>query len=156
MSDAGQHTEQEQAVTARIGAVGYSTEIRTPDHALRADEPRSMGGTDAGPGPYDLLLASLAACKAMTLRMYADRKNWPLKGAKVRLRHHRVHARDCDDCETKEGHVDVIDGELELTGELDEQQRQRLAEIADKCPVHRTLTTETQIRTRLADGEAAS
>jgi putative redox protein len=114
-----------------------------------ADEPNAEGGTDQGPTPYGYLLAGLGACTSMTLRMYADRKQWPLLGVRVRLQHHRIHASDCEDCETKEGMVDVIDRAIELEGPLDDEQRQKLLEIANKCPVHRTLTGTIRIKTSL-------
>jgi len=123
--------------------------IGVDGHHLRADEPVSFGGTDTGPSPYDLLLASLGACTSMTLRLYADRKNWPLEQITVRLKHEKIHARDCAECETKEGKIDRIDREIELKGALDETQRARLLEIADKCPVHRTLHSEVVVPTRL-------
>ena len=125
--------------------------ISVADHHLRADEPESFGGSNTGPSPYDLLLASLGACTSMTLRLYADQKNWPLEHVTVRLRHEKIHARDCAECETKEGKIDRIDREIQLTGALDETQRARLLEIANKCPVHRTLHSEVVIPTRLID-----
>ena len=105
-----------------------------------------MGGLDSGPGPYDLLLAALGACTSMTVRLYADRKQWSLKRVMVRLKHGRIYATDCADCETKEGMIDHIDRTITFEGELDAEQRQRLMEIADKCPVHRTLTSEVIIK----------
>jgi putative redox protein len=118
-------------------------------HRLRADEPVAVGGDDAGPDPYALLLMSLGACTAMTLRLYAERRKWPLERVIVRLRHGRIHAEDCATCETKTGLVDHIDREIELQGALEAEQRGRLLAIADKCPVHRTLTAEVDIATRL-------
>jgi putative redox protein len=136
------------AVTARIGRTGFATEIEAGGHRLRADEPVAAGGTASGPTPYDYLLAALGACTAITLRMYADRKGWPLEGLVVQLRHSRVHAEDCADCETKTGKVDVIERRIELQGPLDSAQRQALMQIADRCPVHRTLSSEIAIRTQ--------
>ncbi|MEO1369868.1 MAG: bifunctional alpha/beta hydrolase/OsmC family protein, partial [Acidobacteriota bacterium] len=117
-------------------------------HHMTADEPEDVGGGDKGPTPYDLLLAALGTCTNMTLRMYADRKGWPLETVDSQLRHAKVHADDCEECESEDGKVDVIERELEITGDLDEKQRDRLFEIADRCPVHRTLTSETVIRSR--------
>ena len=121
-------------------------------HRLLADEPVGLGGDDAGPNPYELLLMSLGACTSMTLRLYARRRQWPLSRVVVRLSHGRIHAEDCAECETKAGLIDRIEREIELEGPLDAAQRAHLIEIADKCPVHRTLTSEIDIRTRLAAG----
>jgi len=128
---------------------GLAQEIVAGDHRWRSDEPAPFG-TDTGPSPYDLLLASLGACTSMTLRLYAKRKGWDLQRVTVRLRHSRIHAEDCNDCETKEGFLDRIDREIELTGRLDDDQKHRLVEIAERCPVHRTLKSEINIRTSLA------
>jgi putative redox protein len=125
----------------------FQQDIRVGSHRLVADEPLAAGGLDSGPGPYDLLLAALGACTAMTLRLYAERKALPLDRVTVRLNHAKIHAADCAECETKEGMIDRIDRAITLTGELDDTQRVRLLEIADKCPVHRTLTSEIEIRT---------
>ena len=121
--------------------------IRAGRHTLTADEPVAQGGLDSGPNPYDLVLAGLGACTSMTLRLYADHKGLPLERVSVALKHSRIHAADCETCETKEGKVDRIERVLTLTGDLDAEQRQRLLEIADKCPVHRTLTSEIDVRT---------
>jgi uncharacterized OsmC-like protein/alpha-beta hydrolase superfamily lysophospholipase len=125
----------------------FQQEVIAGAHRFLADEPVAVGGMDSGPGPYDLLLAGLGACTAMTLRLYAERKQLPLKQAIVRLRHSRIHAADCATCETREGMVDHIERAITLDGDLDAEQRARLMEIADKCPVHRTLTSEIDIRT---------
>lgn len=128
----------------------FTQEVAADKHRLRADEPVSAGGMDTGPSPYDLLLAALGTCTSMTIRMYADLKQLPLDKVTVRLRHDKVHAQDCADCATKEGKIDRIDREIELDGKLDDAQRARLLEIANKCPVHRTLHSEVWIPTRLA------
>ena len=120
-------------------------------HQMLADEPVAAGGEDSGPGPYDFLLAALGACKSMTMRLYADRKSLPLERATVTLSHSKIHAQDCAECETKEGMLDQIDVAIGLEGALDAEQRKRILEIADKCPVHRTLTSEIRIVTRAAD-----
>jgi putative redox protein len=137
-------------LVAETGEGRFAQTINAAGHALRADEPASFGGADTGPSPYDLLLAALGACTSMTVRMYANQKEWPLETVAVRLNHKKIHAEDCQSCETKEGKLDRIDRELELTGPLDQDQRDRLLEIADKCPVHRTLVSENLIVTRLA------
>ena len=121
-------------------------------HRLLADEPVSAGGDDRGPGPYELLLMALGACTTMTLRLYADRKRWPLGRLSVQLRHAKIYAEDCADCETKHGMLDRIERVISFEGALDAAQRQRLMEIADMCPVHRTLTSEIKIETRMATG----
>ena len=124
-------------------------DIRTRGLRFNSDEPLDKGGTNAGPTPYDLLLASLGACTSMTLKMYSDRKDWPLESVRVTLRHHRVHAKDCEDCEKDTGMIDVIEKNLELEGSLDDAQRARLLEISARCPVHRTLLNEIKIRSEL-------
>ena len=128
----------------------YINSLRAGRHAWTADEPAAVGGNDAGPGPYELLLMALGACTSMTVRMYAERKQLPLKRVRVRLAHRKVHAKDCADCATKEGMLDEITREIVLEGELSEDQRQKLLEIANKCPVHRTLTSEIKVRSKLA------
>jgi uncharacterized OsmC-like protein/alpha/beta superfamily hydrolase len=125
----------------------FQQEVIVGKHRFLADEPESVGGMDSGPGPYDLLLAGLGACTSMTLRLYADRKQLPLQQAIVRLKHNKIHAADCAHCETKEGMVDHIERVITLDGDLDAEQRARLLEIADKCPVHRTLESEIDIHT---------
>ncbi len=124
----------------------YGQRIRAGGHPLTADEPEPIGA-DSGPSPYDLLLAALGACTSMTVRMYADRKKWPLDDVHVALRHAKVHATDCEHCETKAGTIDHIERRITLTGSLDDEQRAKLLEIADKCPVHRTLHSEVDVET---------
>jgi putative redox protein len=117
-------------------------------HSLLADEPVSSGGEDKGPNPYALLLASLAACKVMTVQLYAQRKGWPLEDVRISLSTHKVHAEDCEDCDSDPGaKVDIIEAKIAFEGELDEAQISRLTEISERCPVHRSLTSETVIRT---------
>ncbi len=118
-------------------------------HRLTADEPIRDGGTDTGPSPYDYLLIALGSCTAMTLRLYADMKKWPLETVEVRLKHEKIHAKDCIECETREGRVDFITRDIVLAGPLDSEQKARLVEIAERCPVHRTLQSEVRIATRL-------
>ncbi|WOX04617.1 OsmC family protein [Microbulbifer pacificus] len=119
-------------------------------HQLLADEPEDVGGSDLGPGPYEYVLMGLGACTSMTIRMYADHKNIPLARVRVILSHQKIHAQDCADCESSNGKIDEIVREVILEGDLTEEQRQRLLEIANRCPVHRTLTSEIKVRTRLA------
>ena len=146
---AGQPTLEHGQVLVTGGRSGLLQRVTAGPHHFVADEPEDHGGTDAGPTPYELLLASLGTCTAMTLRMYADRKGWPLHQASVRLAHARIHAKDCEECDTQEGKIDRMERVLELEGDLSDEQRQRLLEIADRCPVSRTLTTETKVATRL-------
>ena len=136
-------------VIAQIGKSGYVTDIMAAGHGLVADEPATMGGTDRGPAPFDFLMAGLGTCKAMTLRMYSDRKQWPLDAVTVKLNHKKIDAADCETCQTKEGQLDQFDCEIELSGELDDQQKQRLLQIADRCPVHRTLHSEVVVKSKL-------
>jgi putative redox protein len=143
-------------VTARIGKAGFLTEIQTGRHHILADEPESVGGTGEGPTPYDLVVSGLGACTAMTLRMYADRKGWSLDEVSVRLRHSKVHARDCERCERSDGMIDRIERDLSLKGALDHKQQLRLLEISDRCPVHRTLQSMVDIETHLAGEEGDS
>ena len=133
-------------VVVRGDATGFLQEVVSGNHHLRADEPISVGGTDAAPGPYDYLLIALGVCTSMTVGLYARRKRFPLENITVSLRHARIHARDCEECETKEGMLDRIDTYIELTGSLTVEQRAKLIEIAGKCPVHRTLKSEIDIR----------
>ena len=132
-------------VTTRVGPVGYRAETTVRTHTVVADEPTAVGGTDAGPTPYELLIGALAACTAMTLRMYADRKGWPLADVVVRLRPVRAHAADCADCETQTVGAGRLEREVELVGPLDEAQRTRLLQIADRCPEKQSLERGLQI-----------
>lgn len=132
---------------SETGEGRFAQTVRVGRHQLRADEPVAYGGKDSGPGPYDYLLAGLGACTAMTIRMYAERKGIPLERVAVRLRHDKIHAQDCADCKTREGRIDRIQREIEFLGDLDAETRARLLEIADKCPVHRTLHSEVLIVT---------
>jgi putative redox protein len=127
----------------------FAQQIAAGRHRLKSDEPDSAGGTDTGPSPYDFLLAALGSCTSMTVGMYARKKNWPLERVTVWLRHSRIYAADCSECETREGMLDRIERDVRFEGPLSAEQRSRLLEIADKCPVHRTLTSEINIRTTL-------
>jgi uncharacterized OsmC-like protein/fermentation-respiration switch protein FrsA (DUF1100 family) len=129
----------------------FQQTVTSGPHQMLADEPVAAGGQDTGPGPYDFLLAGLGACTSMTMRMYADRKSLPLERVTVTLTHSKIHARDCAECETKEAMLDQIDRVIAIEGALDPDQRKRLMEIADKCPVHRTLTSEIRIVTKAVD-----
>ncbi|GJM41638.1 MAG: hypothetical protein DHS20C20_19200 [Ardenticatenaceae bacterium] len=134
-------------VTAR-SLKNLQVEIQASNHAILADEPIRDGGEDLGPSPYDLLLSSLAACKVMTVHLYARRKEWPVETVTISLNHRKVSADECEDCETKgKAKIDIIECEISFEGDLDEAQIKRLAEISNRCPVHRTLTSETKIRT---------
>lgn len=138
-------------VVEESGQGKYQQRVTAGGHTLVADEPKSAGGDDAGPNPYEFLLSALGACTSMTLRMYADLKKLPLEKITVTLQHEKIHAEDCADCETKEGRIDRILRIIDLKGPLGEDQRRRLLEIADKCPVHRTLQGEIRIVTRVSD-----
>jgi putative redox protein len=146
--------EMDHRVTVHTPAEGFRTGVAVRQHTLVADEPVAVGGTDEGPTPYDLLGAALGTCTAMTLRMYADRKQWPLEGITVHVEHDRIHAQDCAECETKDDHIDRLRRTITLDGALDDAQRERLLAIADRCPVHRTLEGEIVIATELAPAEA--
>ena len=153
---AEQNDNKTPKIVVRGGADSFKQEIISGKHRLVADEPVSAGGGDAGPDPYDYLLASLGVCTSMTVGLYARRKQFPLENIAVSLWHSRIHARDCEECETKDGMVDRIDVELELTGPLTSEQHAKLMEIAGKCPVHRTLTSEINIRLRAGEKSLAS
>jgi putative redox protein len=135
-------------VIVRGGSAGFAQEIEIGSHRLKGDEPLVFGGTDTGPSPYDFLLAALGTCTSMTISLYARRKGWPLENVTVSLHHSKIHATDCAECETKVGRIDRIEREIQLTGALTNEQRAKLMEIADRCPVHQTLTSEINIRTR--------
>lgn len=128
----------------------FTVEITVAEHLIVADEPAAHGGNDLGPAPHELLLAGLGACTAMTLRIYAERKQIPLQSVQVKLDRRKIKAADCADCVTKEGEVEEMTREITLIGDIDEATRQRMLEIANKCPVHKTLTGEIKIRTTLA------
>src|SRR6266478_3174232 len=127
---------------------GLAQNIVSGNHRWRADEPAPFG-TDSGPSPYELLLAGLGACTSMTLRLYAERKGWDLQRITVRLQHFHIHAEDCEECETSEGFLDQIDREIEVSGNLGLDEKERLLAIAERCPVHKTLKSEINIRSRI-------
>ena len=140
-------------VVVRGNAAGFLQEVTSGKHHLRADEPVEAGGNDAAPGPYDYLLIALGVCTSMTVGFYARRKQIPLEDITVSLSHSRIHAKDCEECETKEGMLDRIETQIELTGPLTPEQRAKLMEIAEKCPVHRTLKSEINIRLEAVDSK---
>jgi uncharacterized OsmC-like protein len=135
-------------VIVRGDAAGFAQEVEIGPHRLKGDEPVAYGGTDSGPSPYDFLLAALGTCTSMTISFYARRKGWPLEKVTVSLHHAKIHATDCAECETKVGKLDRIELEIELTGALTTEQRAKLMEIAGRCPIHQTLTSEINIQTR--------
>ena len=149
-ADADAKVGHGEVIVEETGDGRFTQRVIAGRHELKADEPKSVGGDDSGPGPYDYLLAALGACTSMTIRMYADRKEWPLEQVSVRLRHKKIHAEDCAECETRDGRVDWIDRDITLSGPLDQAQKDRLLEIADKCPVHKTLHAETIVASRIA------
>ncbi len=149
--DPGGPPVEDGEVWVATGAGGFRTEIKAGRHRMLADEPASVGGADSGPTPYGFLLAALGSCTSMTMRMYAERKGWPLREARVRLTHAKVHASDSGDSSAAGGRIDRIERHIELVGPLDEAQRSKLREIADKCPVHRTLHGEPEVLTVLMD-----
>src|SRR5713226_4385110 len=138
-------------VVRETRASKFQQTVTTGPHNMLADEPVAVGGQDSGPGPYDFVLAGLGACTSMTMRMYADRKSLPLERVTVTLKHSKIYAEDCAECETKTGMLDQIERVIAMEGNLDAEQRKKLLEIADKCPVHRTLTSEVRIVTQAAD-----
>lgn len=141
-----------QAVAVRLGAEGYTTEIMVRNHSLQADEPESVGGNDFGPSPYELVAAGLGACTAMTLQMYARRKKWPLEEVIVHLEHYKDYQKDQENLEDPKSKIDYFARTIEVEGNLEETQRQRLLEIANKCPVHRTMEGEIEVVTELKEG----
>ena len=142
----------DSSVVVRDAGPGtFQTEVVAGSHRFLADEPGMLGGTDTGPSPYDMLLSALGACTVMTLRMYAGRKEWPLDHVSISLRHSKIYAKDCAECETHTGKIDRIEREITLEGNLDADQRARLLQIADMCPVHRTLHSENMVVTTLRD-----
>ncbi len=149
LADVGEKPREVVVRETRHGK--FQQTVTVGPHRLLADEPAVAGGEDTGPAPYDLVLAGLGACTSMTMRLYADRKSLPLERTTVTLRHSKIHAEDCAECETKAGMLDQIDRVIAMEGPLDAEQRKKLMEIADKCPVHRTLTSEIHIVTRQAD-----
>ncbi|MGH9175244.1 MAG: OsmC family protein [Vicinamibacterales bacterium] len=136
-------------VIVQGAASGFAQSIDVGQHHLVADEPTDAGGAGTGPSPYDLLAAALGACTSMTISYFARKRQWPLEWVNVRVRHAKVHAEDCATCETKEGRIDRLERTIELRGQLTADQRQELLRIADRCPVHRTLTSEIEIQTSL-------
>ena len=127
----------------------YQHEAKTSQQTITIDEAQEVGGDGKGPDPYDLLLSALGGCTAMTIMMYARRKGWPVEGIQVKLNHEKIHAQDCDECDTQEGKLDQITKTIFLRGDLTQEQKERLLEIADRCPVNRTLTTECRVRGKL-------
>ncbi|MEQ6120842.1 OsmC family protein [Reichenbachiella sp. MALMAid0571] len=136
-------------VHVKVGHNGYTTEITAGNHSLLADEPKEVGGNDLGPNPYALLLSSLGACTAITIKMYANRKEWKLDEVLVGLSHSKEYTKDCDDCEQSNAKIDFIEREIELIGDLDDTQKARLMDIANKCPVHKTLHSKIEVETTL-------
>ena len=144
-------SEDQKGVVVYGDGEGLHQEVFVDSHRLAADEPEESGGTGRGPDPYDLLLASLGACTSITITMYAQSEGLPLRGVTTRLQHSNVHADDCAECETEEGKIDWIELNIELDGPLDDEQRSKLLEIAEKCPVHQTLISETVIKIGAGD-----
>ena len=139
---------EEPHVIVHGDAKSFAQKIDIGSDHITADEPVAFGGTNTGSSPYDLLLAALGACTSMTIGLYARKRGWPLKDITVSLHHAKIHAKDCEECETKEGRVDRIWLDIRLDGSLTDEQRAKLMEIAEKCPVHQTLTSEINIKTR--------
>jgi len=144
-----QPNQEPRSVVVSGPATGFRTDVEVGGHHLVVDEPIAVGGADQGPTPYEMLLAALGACTAMTLRIYADKRKWPLERARVTLQHRKVHAQDCVDCDTKVAKMDVVERVLFLDGTLTEEQKAKLVEIAERCPVHQTLRSKIQVNTRV-------
>ena len=137
-------------VARTVDGTRFRTEIKVGGHSFHADEPLDMGGADAGPSPYDLLLAALGACTAMTVRMYAESKGWGPVQVTVTLEHDRIHATDCAECMSSEGHVDRVRRQVSITGDLTDEQRDQLRAVADRCPVHQTLISDVIVENQPA------
>jgi putative redox protein len=150
-SETAEGSTAAEHVVTRTGPSGFLTDIRVNNHSLVADEPLNLGGTNLGPTPFEYLTSALGSCTSMTLRMYADRKEWPLESVNVKLKHKKIPAEECESCETKQGKIDQFDRDIELEGPLDQDQKKRLLQIADRCPVHRTLKSEIIINTKLKE-----
>jgi len=138
-------SSKKKIVHFHLGDENYKTIMTAGNHELIADEPESVGGNDEGPDPYDYLLMALGSCTVITLKMYADRKKWPVEDIFVEMKHHKTHAEDCSDCEDPKARIDRIEKELIVKGDLSEDQRNRLLEISKKCPVHKTLLKDVEI-----------
>ncbi|SES93786.1 OsmC family protein [Hymenobacter actinosclerus] len=141
----------EYTVAVKVGPEALTADVRAGRHTWLVDEPTAVGGLDRGPTPYDLLLSALGACTAITLRLYASRKQWPLEGIEVRLRHGRVHEQDCEKCEEPGHMLEQVDKELRLLGPLTPEQRKRLEIISSKCPVQKTLQASLRIVTTVVE-----
>lgn len=142
-------SQNKKVVHAHLADIPYRVDLQAGNHQLISDEPETNGGQDAGPDPYDYLLMSLGSCTAMTVRMYADHKEWPLEDVYVELLHSKTHAKDCKDCDKKSSRIDYIEKDVIIKGDLDEQQKNRLLEISERCPVHRTLQSDIKITSHI-------
>ena len=142
-------TSDRPGVIVHGAASGFAQRVTVGRHELKADEPVDAGGTDTGPSPYDLLSAALGTCTSMTIGYFVRQRKWPLESVTVEVRHSKVHATDCASCDTKEGRIDRLERTIVLNGQLSEEQRQELLRIAERCPVHRTLTSKIDIQTSL-------
>ncbi|WP_300436362.1 bifunctional alpha/beta hydrolase/OsmC family protein [Christiangramia sp.] len=143
--------ETDHEVMANLGETGFTTQIIAGNHHFIADEPKKMGGSDLGPNPYELVSSGLAACTSMTIQMYARRKKWTVENVETHVSYSKKHATDCADCENKKAKIDNFEREISIKGDLDKKQLKRLMEIADKCPVHKTLSAQAQITSKLTD-----